>query len=430
MRFVCKLLILFFSTLIIFFHPCFLYAKYKYEVTPGISIGEIFDDNIDLNKVNKKSDWVTTISPGILVNLISEKSNLLFNYSPTIVRYRLETQNNTVRQSGSISFHKELTQRMRFDLSDTYLKSEESIEKTVGVYEVRHTKDVYQRDSGDVNMTYLLGQEEYFKLGYDYALLNNRDITLNDNMVGYPYAELFYRFNIKNEIGLDYRYTVAKFMRGDSSLAEDDYTGNKIGIRYTHRFNTNTTTSLGYDLTTRNFNGLTQNYNIHEGTLEVTHSFLNNISLSISGGYYRLETDTSPVDNYSYNVSIIKNFYRDSSNIGSISIGGSRGWREGYQEVQRRGFISYWETNSTFNYNFSERLTNFFRIYYLKDKSADTNLSIKNFTSNYGWQWSFSRNCSLSVDYSFSRRNSSLDDLNYNFNTIGIIFTWSKVYKK
>jgi hypothetical protein len=430
MRFACKLLTLFFSTLIICSHPCFLYAKFKYEVTPGISIGELFDDNIDLNKVNKKSDWVTTISPSVLVNLVSEKSNLLFNYSPTIVRYNLEKQNNTVRRSGSITFNKEFTQRVRFDLSDTYLKSEESIERTAGIYEVRHTRDVYQRNAGDVSMTYLLGQEDNFKLGYNYALLNNRDVTLNDNMVSYSYAELNYWFNIKNEIGLDYRYTVAKFMMGDSSLAEDDFTGNKMGIRYVHRFNTNTTTSLVYNLTTRDFNGVTQDYNIYEGTLETTHLFLNNVSLSISGGYYRLETDTSPVDNYSCNVSIIKSFNRENRNISSISISGSRGWREGYQEVQRRGFISYWGTTSTFNYNFTERLNNYVSINYMSDKSADTDLTIKNFTSNYGWRWSFTRNCSLSVDYSFARRNSSLDNLNYNLNTIGIIFTWSKMYKK
>ena len=47
----------------------------KYEFTPGIAAGLTYDDNINLSSTNPISDYITTVSPSILVNILSEKNN-------------------------------------------------------------------------------------------------------------------------------------------------------------------------------------------------------------------------------------------------------------------------------------------------------------------------------------------------------------------
>ena len=113
-----KLIVLLVACLMI---PSLVYAKYQSEFTPSISIGELYDDNIDLEAADEKVDWVTTISPGITLNLVSEgDNNISLRYSPTLVRYKNEDQNNTVRHSGALTISNNLTSHLRFDLSDTY----------------------------------------------------------------------------------------------------------------------------------------------------------------------------------------------------------------------------------------------------------------------------------------------------------------------
>lgn len=42
----------------------FAYAQYHVELTPNLTIGETYDDNIYLDPNHKKSDYITTASPG------------------------------------------------------------------------------------------------------------------------------------------------------------------------------------------------------------------------------------------------------------------------------------------------------------------------------------------------------------------------------
>jgi hypothetical protein len=40
------------------------HAQTKIEVTPMITVSETYDDNINLTKTNKQSDWITVVTPG------------------------------------------------------------------------------------------------------------------------------------------------------------------------------------------------------------------------------------------------------------------------------------------------------------------------------------------------------------------------------
>jgi hypothetical protein len=397
----------------------------RLEFTPAISIGELYDDNIDLENTNKKTDWITTISPSINLNIISENGSLLFNYAPTIVRYKNQDQYNTLRHSGTLTFNENFSSHLRFNLTDTFTKSEDPIEQSIGIYGLRQTRSVYHRNDGDVSVTYLFGAEDTLRLGYNNSLLKNKDITLEDNTISSPSAGLTYWFNVKNGIELNYQRTLADFSREDNGTPSDAYTGNTAGIRYSYRFSQHTTASLAYDLNTRVFEGATENYDIHESNVNLTHSFKNDVLLSLSGGYFQLKNEHSPDDNgFSYNASLTKNFNR-----GNFTIGGSGGWREGYQEAIRTGLIKYWGADSHFSYQITERFENHASFSYMQNKEEATERKYKTYSGSYGWRWSFLRWFSLSVDYTRSDRRDEIDALSYVDNRVMMSLTANRVFR-
>jgi hypothetical protein len=400
-------------------------ASYKYEFIPSIAISEQYDDNVFLDNTPKISDWITKITPSVSLNVGSEKNIFQFKYAPTIVRYKNKDVNNTLRHSGSIVIGKELTSHMRFDLNDTLLRSEDPIEETEGIYGIRRTRNAYLRNNGGTSLTFLFGPEDTLRFGYNNSLLKNKDITLNDNSYSTPFIGLTYWINVRNGVELNYQYSIADFTRDDGWLASDNYIGNAAGLKYLYRFNTHTTASLGYDLNTREFDGLTEDYAIHQGTIGLSHSFSNDASLSLSGGYFKLKKERSLDDNgFSYSLSLQKNFSR-----GKISLGGSGGWREGYLEATKQGLIKYYGLNSQLDYKIYERLTNYAGISYMRDNDTSIGRKYKTYSGNYGWRWSFLKWYALSIDYSRHQRDDAIDTGDYVVNRVMMTLTASKLFK-
>ena len=64
------------------------------SVTPRISAGLTYDDNIYLDPSDEKSDVSTIVSPGIDLNLTSQTAELLLSYNPTYSVYTRFPENN------------------------------------------------------------------------------------------------------------------------------------------------------------------------------------------------------------------------------------------------------------------------------------------------------------------------------------------------
>jgi len=406
------------------FSTCLSLAQTHFEVTPSISVSEVYDDNIYLTYANEESDYITTVSPSIDLNIISENSNLTFLYSPTFVRYAQEDENDTVRHSGTLTFSQELSQRLRFDLTDTYLRTEEPVETTEGIESVRSNRNTYQRNTGRATLQYTFGEENALSLGYGHSMLENEDITLDDGTTRNPFANMTYWFNVKNGIELDYQYTKADFTRDDNNAAGDDYTGNAAGIRYLYRFTPHTTGYAGYDFTNRHFEGLSEDYKVHEGTIGFDHSFSQELSLSVGGGYFIQKNRQSDDEKgYSYNTSLVKSLEQ-----GSISFGGQGGWSEAYLEAERTGFTRYWGLNSQFEYQLMERLSSYAGGSYRRNKEPGDR-EWETLRANCGISWAFYQYFSLSLDYSSSTRDDDINTDDYNANRIMLILSAGKMYR-
>ncbi|MBW2345591.1 MAG: outer membrane beta-barrel protein [Deltaproteobacteria bacterium] len=414
----CFLLILLFG-----FSPT-AFAKYHFDFTPSISVSEVYDDNIYLNSTNEKSDYITTVTPGFNLNMVSEKSHLELSYAPGFVWYDKEDQNDTVRHSGTLTFGQDLTQHLSFDLTDTYMKSEDPLEDTEDIEGVRNTRNTYERNTALISLRYLFGPENELTVGYGQSQLENEDKTVDDGRTQDPSANVTYWFNVKNGMELNYGYTKADFWRDDNSIAGDDYTGHSAGITYIYRFTPHTRGSIGYDFATRDFDGSSEDYNVHTGSVGFDHQFSPDMSLTVEGGYFIQKNDRSDDENgYTYNASLIKRFER-----GSITVGGTGGWDENYLDAERRGFSRYWSVDTNADYQLLESLSGYVGGSYRFDKDVGSGKR-EAWRGNCGIRWAFLRWFSLSLDYSHAERDDDNDIRDYSDNRVMLILNASKLYR-
>jgi hypothetical protein len=219
-------------------------------------------------------------------------------------------------------------------------------------------------------------------------------------------------------------YTVADFARDDNTAPGDDYSGKAAGLRYLYRFTPHTTGSLGYNLTGRVFDGPSEDYDVHEGSIGLSHEFSSTTSLSFSAGYFSIKNELSDnEDGYTYELSFSKTLDR-----GIFAINGSGGWNEAYLEAERRGLTRYQGLASRLEYRVAESLTNYAGISCRQDKDDEDRRS-KTIRVNYGWRLLFLRYFSVSLDYTCSVRDDDLDTQDYMVNRVMLNVTASKPYR-
>lgn len=380
--------------------PMISQAEYSFELIPRISVSEVYDDNIYLQSANEKSDYITTVSPGLSFTMSSLNNSLHLDYSPSWVWYDDEDQNDTVRHSGTLTFGQNLSEHLRFDLTDSYLKSEEPVEETEGVEIVRHSRRTYQRNNGQASLRYLFGPENALSIGYGQSLLKNEDVAVDGGRTQNPFATVTYWFNVKNGMELNYGFTKGEFWREDEPEAVDDHTGHSAGISYIYRFTPRTSGSVGYAFTNRHFERRTGDYKVHDGFIGFDHDFSPYLALNIEGGYFIQDyEEATGQSGLNYDASLVKSFEK-----GRFTIGGSGGWDEAYLDVERRGFSRYWSSVTSLEYQIMERLSSYAGGSYRWDKDEERN-EWRTWQGSWGLQWAFGRSFSLSMGYSRSESN-------------------------
>jgi len=69
------------------------------SIVPSLGVQELVTDNVLLTPTNRRSDFVTTISPGIAVTADTPRLQARLDYSPTLYRYALTPSQNLIGQS-------------------------------------------------------------------------------------------------------------------------------------------------------------------------------------------------------------------------------------------------------------------------------------------------------------------------------------------
>ena len=182
---------------------------------------------------------------------------------------------------------------------------------------------------------------------------------------------------------------------------------------------------MGYHYANRDFDGLTGDYEVQEGSVGFEQAFSPDLSVSVGAGYFAVENERSDDESgLTYEASLIKRFAR-----GSFAIGGSGGWDEAYLEAERRGLTRYWSGNTRLEYRILEPLSGYAGGLYRQDKRDLDNRDWKTLRGNCGLAWDFHRWFSFSLDYAYSQRDDDVDVDDYKANRVMLILTGSRLFQ-
>lgn len=94
-------------------------------LTPTIAVSEEYNDNVFLNNLNRRSDWITAVAPGVSLTGESETYKLTAGYSFTAAMYARETSLSEVfdRQNFFLDASYRADPRLTLTLTDSFVAS-------------------------------------------------------------------------------------------------------------------------------------------------------------------------------------------------------------------------------------------------------------------------------------------------------------------
>lgn len=328
----------------------------RIEILPTVIVGQEYEDNIFLTRDNKQSDFITTVSPGIIAHVDSVKNKLDLEYFPTWVWYQEFSDKDTIRHNANMNFVHRFTRRFSLNLRERYLRTEEpyaqALDSSLRTENIRRTRNIYERNDTDASVKYQFGRRDSVTLGVSQGLLKNEDPLIDDESDFGPYGSLAYWLDAQNGVELDFRLTSYDYERDDGPSLRQNLDSYDLKGRYIHQFKTNTRVFVGYGIFMRSFEGPQQDYQIHEANAGLQHSFSRDWNFALDAGYFVPSGGLTSNGGALFSGSLnrrIKN--------GNFTFRVETGWDEGFQETDARGFTRYWGASTGLDYRLIKDMT-------------------------------------------------------------------------
>lgn len=284
-RVLCAIRLLLFLAALFLVGP----ALGEVSVTPRISAGLTYDDNIYLDPSDEKSDVSTIVSPGIDLNLTSQTAELLLSYNPTYSVYTRFPENNYLGHSANLTGWTEVVGGTRLEISDTFLYTEDPISETDTT--VRRGREPYWNNTAEVGLVNRFGAENVAGLRYAYFVNENDDPTVEDRSYHNPKALMTYWFS-PNQYAVDLEggYTVSEF---DISEDYEELAGR---VRLTKRFGRRFDAYLEYNHEITDYLEEGEDYQVYSPLVGFAWQERQNTRFAASFGYFYQDNDISEDD--------------------------------------------------------------------------------------------------------------------------------------
>ena len=402
------------------------FSRFRIQITPKISVKGEYDDNIFLYKYNRTSDYISTVSPGVLAYLDSGRNGLELEYTFGWVRYHDLSENDYVRHNGRLKFWQRLSKRLTFNLSDSYIRSNDLFDRDLApdlaTQRIRHTAAPYQRNDFNTSLDYVFGPESRLSAGYRHGYLDNEGPDLEDVVEHSPYAKLSCWITGKDGLELGYQYRRFDYDAGKGyGLGRVDLDVHDVDAVYTHRVDRRAAIHVRYGFANRNLKGIPISYHIHDVGAGFEYAFSRSVSLALNIGYFRpTGIDIDP--GIEWTGRFEKRFRRGRAFVSARS-----GWNEGFMDVEPSAFTRYWGGDAGVDYEPVQDLQAYLGLHYRKnDYAFQEEDDDDTFGGRCGLRYRFLRWFSAELGYSHRRRISDDPDNEYRDNRITLKITAAK----
>ena len=417
------LLVVAHAILIVLFAGLFYNSAFSaVAVTPRISVGSIYSDNINLTPDHKLYDFITRFSPGFDIGMTSERSMLSLSYTPSYDLYSRFPADNTLSHYANLVSSAQITQTTRIDFNNNFLHSEDPLPTEKLTNEsttIRQGRQPYNVDTATFGILNQFGPQDTVKLGYEYYTFRNNDPVYENSEYHRPSITLDY-WLVPNFWGIE---TEAIYTQNNFEISHDysDVSGRlrlirrfdphfQIYVEYTHEYTDYYSTAI-------------DNYQVYKPLAGFSWQKYANLSFSGNAGYFFQESSHGGKNNGGAVGEIETDYTWQQETV--ITILGSTGYDQAVYGGENLGFNQFYQAKGKIEHTLSSNLkANIFAAYrrsIYKDQIPERKDNILSTGLDLAYQalpWLF-----VDLNYSYAKANSTDNQSDYVENRVMITFT-------
>lgn len=129
-----------------FFPPIAVSGRERLALTPFVSVGERYDDNIFLTESNTASDFVTIAAGGIRLRYLpARETTLELDYRIDGEIFADHADQNAVSHQGALRFASQLSRSLSVNVRDTLISTTEPLQNFIGITEATGLRNISQQ---------------------------------------------------------------------------------------------------------------------------------------------------------------------------------------------------------------------------------------------------------------------------------------------
>ena len=395
--------------------------RFLWQWSPRVSASEQYDDNVFLTTDDKTHDWITFLTPGLTLSLMTEETEdslATLSYDFSLVKYATNDELSEIRHYLTLSTFQGIpfAKRLTLALNGSLRISEDPFDIIDVAQDVTRTAGgrYYSSDLGG-RVDYFFGPENSVYAGFTHRMLLNEEPGVEDRREYLPTAGFNYWFNRRYGFAVDYSYSKADF---DVS---DNYEEHLAIPSALYRISPRTEANVTYTYDGLDYDGPRLGYTAHTFTLGLSHQFSGRTMGSISGGYLLIVPEQGDNSgNFSGSLLLTHSRQRLSCTLDAAS-----GYRRQFFETENLGLSLFTRASLTFTYQLQERLSALLRGSYSRDEYQETIADREDSTwrGGVGLDYVFLRWLNGGILYEYRQRVSDIDVDEYVDNRATVRFT-------
>ena len=408
-------------------------AQTKGTFTPRVSVNETFDDNINLSPNHEESDWITVTSPGFSLLLQSEKTDLNLDMEAGLSYYLQDSSKDTIRYRGRLSWDQKLAEYLSLRLSDIFSRSEDPVTEEEGrIIDIANKRDVEYRNTGEASLSWQFGPQDSVTAGYRNRLLDSRSDDTEDSRTNEGFFNLSTWFVSQLGMDLTSSFSRSEFQQpsGFTGIPTDDFYRYSGGLTLNYRWSQQDIGYARYNIVYQDFDHefgalstlVSEDYIVHQPTVGLNLGLGQNTDFGLEFGYFHQEFDgdRKGEDGYVLNASFNQRGERTTFSIQTNS-----GYTLDYGTSDNQGFSKYSDSSANVGYQLTENLNIFATARYRWDDYTETNRTDHTYGGRAGFNYTFHRWLSVSLDGGHLRRDSNENNQEFKDNRVTLRITTS-----
>ena len=189
-------------------------------IHPYLSLSEAHSDNVFFTTTGKESDFITSLAPGLYLELPLGADTLSFNANMIYTGYAKYSSQDTTDYSFSEKGNFELGTSLNLKLSDTYMHSHEGAgSSATGVTEE------FNNNAAIASLTYLLADVSKVRLDYSLNSWTYEEESFRSRDEDLVSAYIYYQIMPKTSLFLEYAFKDERFYVKSNGLDNEVQSG-------------------------------------------------------------------------------------------------------------------------------------------------------------------------------------------------------------